>query len=200
MSNRIPVHFDGVCPFHNQPIVEYDECMECKERIAQPSDFELPDFFEEFSYDCTRGQSCDKHGWIKKRVSYGLDKEMDRWEQTKHGKYIFRWLNKNKRALDLSLNIRGWYLVNASYFNEAPKILFSVSGGVENGDSILGFMTVQKAMAIREKPSKDSQDRVRSESSRHENNPNFYKAKLDSENADPDYAPADAVMEGRDFN
>lgn len=159
----------------------------------------LPDFFEEFSHDCTRGQSCQHHGWVKTKVVYGLDKEMDRWIQGKHGKYIFRWLNKNKRALDNSINVRGWFLVNRSYFNEAPRILFSVNGGVENGDSILGFMPVSKAIAMREKPSKDSQDRVRSESNRHENNPHFYKAKLDSENAAPDYAPEDALIEGRDF-
>ena len=159
----------------------------------------LPEFFEHLSYDCTIGTTCKFHGWTKKKVVYSLDKEMDRWIQTKHGKYVFRWLNKNKRALDQSMNIKAWYLVNKSYFNEAPKILFSVNGGVENGDSILGFMPVKKALYLRAQPSKDSQERVRSESDKHEGNPNFYKAKLDSENADPDFAPAGALIEDRDF-
>ena len=160
----------------------------------------LPDFFEPYSYDCTLGISCPHHGWQKSKVSYGLDMEMDRWTQSKHGKYVFRWLNKNKRALDQSINIRGWYLVNRSYFPEAERILFSVNGGVENGDSILGFMTVQKAVSIREKPAKDSLNRVKSEEDKHESHPNFYKAKLDSERTEgDDFAPADARQEGRDF-
>jgi hypothetical protein len=160
----------------------------------------LPDFFESFSYDCTMGQTCSHHGWVKTKVSYGLDKTMDRWEQTKRGKYIFRWLSKNKRALDLSLNVKDWLLVNRNFFPDAPKILFSVNGGVENGDSILGFMPVAKALSLREKPSRDSQDRVNSEARKHEDHPNFYKAKLDPEKKDgDDYAPAEALQEGRDF-
>ena len=160
----------------------------------------LPDFFEPFSYDCTIGTSCSHHGWIKKKVMYGLDKEMDRWEQSKHGKFIFRWLNKNKRALDFSINVRGWYLVNRSVFGEAPKILFSINGGVENGDSILGFMPVKKALEIRERPGIESRDRVNSEEKKHEGHPAFYKAKLSPEKQDgDDFAPTDALQEGRDF-
>ena len=160
----------------------------------------LPDFFEPFSYDCTIGVSCSHHSWIKKKVLYNLDKEMDRWEQTKRGKYVFRWLNKNKRALDFSINVRGWYLVNRSFFKDSPKILFSINGGVENGDSILGFMPVQKALAIRNKPSQESQDRVLSEEKKHEGHPAFYKAKLDSEKTEgDDFAPSGALQEDRDF-
>lgn len=160
----------------------------------------LPEFFEQYSYDCTMGQSCGCHGWVKNEVSYGLQMKMDRWEQSKRGKYIFRWLSKNKRALDLSLNVKDWLLVNRNYFPEAPKILFSINGGVENGDAILGFMPVEKALFLRNKPIKDSQDRVTSEARKHENNPNFYKAKLDPEKRDgDDFAPADARQEGRDF-
>ena len=160
----------------------------------------LPDYFEQFSYDCTMGQGCIHHGWTKKEVAYGLEVKMDRWEQTKRGKYIFRWLSKNKRALDQSLNVKDWFLVNRTFFGEAPKILFSVNGGIENGDAILGFMPVSKALSLRSKPSKDSLDRVNSEENKHENHPNFYKAKLDSEGRDgDDFAPADALQEGRDF-
>src|SRR3990167_9607380 len=64
----------------------------------------LPEYFEHLSYDCTIGVSCKFHGWICRKVVYNLDKEMDKWEQAKHGKYIFRWLNKNKRAKDISIN------------------------------------------------------------------------------------------------
>ena len=160
----------------------------------------LPGYFEPFSFDCTSGISCSHHGWQKEEVSYCLDMKMDRWNQSKHGKYVFRWLNKNKRALDQSINIRGWYLVNRSFFPEADRILFSVNGGVENGDSILGFMTVQKAIAMREKPSADSINRVKSEEGKHEGHPNFYKAKLDPERVEgDDFQPASARQEGRDF-
>jgi hypothetical protein len=160
----------------------------------------LPDDFEPFSYDCTVGISCPHHGWKMEEVSYGLDKKMARWTQTKRGKYVFRWLSKVKRALDFSINVRGWYLVNRTYFSDCSKILFSVNGGVENGDSILGFMPVAKAIKIRNKPAEDSNERVSSEEKRHEQNPNFYKAKLDSERTEgDDFAPADALQEGRDF-
>lgn len=160
----------------------------------------LPDYFEQYSYDCTRGIGCEYHGWAKEEVHYGLEMKMDRWNQTKRGKYVFRWLNSNPRALDHNINVRGWYLVNKTYFSDAPKINFSVNGGVLNGDSILAFMPVSKAIAMREKPSRDSLDRVNSEERKHENHPNFYKAKLDPERFDgDDYAPTGALQEGRDF-
>lgn len=160
----------------------------------------LPDYFEPLSFDCTQGHTCPHHGWEEEEVSYGFEQKMTRMVQRKRGKYIFRWLNKNKRALDHSINVRGWYLVNRSFFSDMPKILLSVNGGVENGDSILGFMSVSKAIAMRSKPSKDSLDRVRSEEQKHEDNPNFYKAKLDPERTTgDDFAPADAKQMGRDF-
>ena len=160
----------------------------------------LPEYFEHLSYDCTIGQSCKYHGWKLTKVVYGLDKEMDRWVQTKHGKYIFRWLNKDKRALDQSLNVKGWYLANRSFFSDAPRILFSVNGGVELGDSILGFMSVKKALDLRTKPSRESIERVKSEDKRHEGNSHFYKPKLSPERVEgDDFAPADALQEGRDF-
>lgn len=160
----------------------------------------LPDYFEGMSYDCSLGVSCQHHGWAKSEVNYGLDMKMDRWNQTKHGKFVFRWLNKNKRALDHNMNVRGWLLANRTIFVDAPKILFSVSGAVENGDSILAFMPVSKALSMREKPSKDSQDRINSEEKRFEGHPNFYKAKLSSDKEGVDDAPVDALQEGRDFN
>ena len=171
--------------------------VEDKEGIHRLS---LPEFFEVFSYDCTRGIGCPHHAWKKEEIHYGLELKMARWNQGKRGKYIFRWLNSNPRALDHNINVRGWYLVNKTFFPEAPKILFGVNGGVANGDSILAFMSVSKALSLREKPSKDSLNHVDSVENKHENHPNFYKAKLDSEKTDgDDFAPADARQEGRDF-
>lgn len=159
----------------------------------------LPDYFEQFSYDCTRGVSCLVHGWVKREIQYSLEVKMDRWEQTKHGKYIFRWLNSNPKALDPNIDVNGWAIVNETFFPDCPRIHFSINGGVRNGDSILGVMPVAKALAMRHKPSKVSLDRVKSEATKHENHPNFYKAKLDSSDLDPELAPSDVVMEGRDF-
>jgi hypothetical protein len=160
----------------------------------------LPDFFEQYSFDCTAGIACIHHGWAKREVMFGLEMKMDRWEQTRRGKYVFRWLSKNKRSLDQSLNVKDWYLVNRSFFPEAPKILFSINGGIENGDAILGFMPVTKAIEIRSKPARDSQDRVHSEENKHETDPNFYKAKIDSERVTgDDFQASDAVQENRDF-
>ena len=171
------------------------ELVQTREEANGVTRVSLPEYFETFSHDCTRGTNCQIHGWKVEQVHYGLDVVMPRYIQTKRGKYIFRWLNKNKKALDFSINVRGWYLVNRSYFSDAPKILFSVNGGVENGDSILAFMSFEKALAIRKKPSKDSHDRVHSEENKHEGNPNFYKAKLDPERSDgDDFAPSGSTQ------
>jgi hypothetical protein len=159
----------------------------------------LPDYFEPLSYDCTSGVSCPHHGWVESDGIAPNGAPIKRWNQSKRGKYIFRWLNKNKRALDHSMNVRGYFLANRSFFKDAPKILFGVNGGVENGDSILGFLPVAKALEMREKPSRDSIDRIRSEETKHEGHPNFYKAKISSDVDGRDDAPADARQEGRDF-
>ena len=162
----------------------------------------LPEFFESLSYDCTRGVSCPHHKWSKKKVMFGLEKSIMQWDQNHFGKYIFRWLSKKKQALDRSLDVMGWSLVNRSFgdFKNAPRTLFTINGGVENGDAILGFMHCEKGKHIRKNPSVVSQDRVKSEATKHETDKNFYKAKLDSESADPDFAPSGALIEDRDFD
>lgn len=45
MSSRIPVHFDGICPYHNEPVVRYDMCDYCvdEEKLKE----QLPDPFDE---------------------------------------------------------------------------------------------------------------------------------------------------------
>ena len=82
--------------------------------------------------------------------------------QEKPGPYIFRWQFKEKRAIDRALNVLGWTLVNRVFFPEAPRYLFSANGGVEVGDAILAFMPAKKALEIREKPARLSQERLES--------------------------------------
>lgn len=113
----------------------------------------LPPYFEQFSYDCTRGDACDVHTVDKKTGKVISGK----------GKYIFRWILKVKQAVDQAMNLKGWYLVNLTYFPDAPRIHFSTSGGVENGDAILSFIFYEKALKIRKFPGEKSQEKLRSQ-------------------------------------
>ena len=48
LSNRIPVHFDGYCPFHDLPVMVYDQCKECLKEDPYPIEHsDLPDPFDE---------------------------------------------------------------------------------------------------------------------------------------------------------
>jgi len=146
---------------------------------------DLPEYFKKFSFDHTKGE------------------------------FIFYWLNKDKRAIDRGINVRGWLLVNRRYFPDAPKFLFSANGGVEFGDSILVFMQVKKALALREAPGMKSRELVQTRTTEvekgtpdkggrrqmgHEDDPNYYAPKLSSpaggeETTSPDYVPPGAVQE-----
>ena len=164
----------------------------------------LPPYFEQFSYDCTRGDVCEYHARDKKtgKIISG------------RGRYIMRWIMKDKRAIDPALNVRGWYLVNRSYFPEAPKMLFGTSGGVETGDLILVFMTVEKALAIRKFPQQKSRDLLNSRMTPSKKKPNriLMTGNPDDENVyEPDMGGDEAetgegtaaipgsLQEGRDF-
>ena len=165
--------------------------------------------FEQYSYDCTRGDSCKFHRReVEKRNGVVYVKILN------HGKYAFRWLLKNNRAIDDAINVRGWYLANRALFPEVPKMLFSVSGGVELGDSILACMPIAKALAIRNAPSVRSKELLRSRmtTSRKKPNqvlmsgnpedPNTYMPDLGKEAADKGEGISSApgsMEEGRDF-
>ena len=61
-------------------------------------------------------------------------------------------------------------------------------------------MPVEKALKKRNRPSQLSVEKMNSEKDRFKGNPNFYEAKLSPEKSDgDDYAPSDALQEGRDF-
>lgn len=130
----------------------------------------LPDYFEKLSYDCAKYR----------------------------GDYVFRWLSKNKRSLDHNLNVNHWLLVNRFFFPDAPKHLFSASGGVEEGDSILAFMGASQALEIRKSPSQTSHERVHSHLTKHERDDRFYQAKLSPEE-ERDEVVSGSLQEGRDF-
>lgn len=185
----------------NQPSSLDDISIEVKEETHGIHRLSLPEFFEPFSYDCTRGVKCEFHGWVLKKVPFNIEgATIDRWEQTKRGKYIFRWFLNKKRAMDEARNLHGWVFVSRRLFGEAPKILFSINGAVEEGDNILGFMPAERALRKRNRPAEVSTSRVKSQDEKYKGNPNFYEAKLSPEKSEgDDYAPADALQEGRDF-
>lgn len=166
----------------------------------------LPEYFEQYSYDCTKPAEarCSHHGWVQEDVHFSLEHTMKRWRQTKFGKYVFRWFLNHKRATDEAKNLHGWFFVNRSLFPDAPRILFSINGSVEEGDNILGFMPAAKALNKRNKPSEISVSKIKSEAEKHPENPkasiSFYEPKLSPEKKEgDDYAPPDAIQEGRDF-
>ena len=85
-----------------------------------------------------------------------LPKELEEYAS----KYAFRWINKHKRSIDYHLDVVGWNLVNRIYFNDLPKHLFTASGSIERGDLILGFISMKKALELRDGPIRLSQERV----------------------------------------
>ena len=89
-------------------------------------------------------------------------------------KYTFRWLMKHKQALDYACDVRGWVLVNRTYFPDLPRHLFSVSGSIERGDSILAFIPRKKADAMRAEPGEKSRNIIKGAFEKHKNDPRFY--------------------------
>ena len=124
--------------------------------------------------------------------------------------YVFRWLFKEKKAIDRALNDIGWTLVNQTYFPDAPAYLFTANGGIEIGDALLAFMPAKRALAIRLEPSRRSQNKLKSRMTQVEqdyilmtNTPTdarVYKPDMGAEEREA--APASVggeLVEGRDF-
>ena len=90
-------------------------------------------------------------------------------------KYRFRWIMKHKQAIDYACDVRGWVLVNRTYFNDLPRHLFTVSGSIERGDAILAFMPRKQAEEILKEPGDKSRDRIQSTFNKHADDPRYYK-------------------------
>lgn len=141
----------------------------------------LPGFFEKFSADNARAP----------------------------GPYIFRWILKDKRAIDAAMN-RGWIIANHAYFQAAPAYLFTANGGIEVGDAILSFMPMKKATAIREAPAKLSQERLKGQMTQTKSDyvlmtgnaksDHVYEPELGPESSEASEEKVAGVLtEGRDF-
>lgn len=146
----------------------------------------LPEYFEGQSYDCTWGEGCPVHR---------MD---DRHRILNRGEFVFRRVWKRKRAIDEAINLKGWFLVNRTYFPEVPKHLVSASGGVEEGDSILFFMPAEQALRVRRSSGEMSRERVRDQLTRYDNHEEFYRPRPEAEE-ESDGTPSNAWQEGRDF-
>lgn len=109
-----------------------------------------------------------------------LPKELNQFME----KYAFHWIFKKEQAISEACDVKGWVLVNRSHFQELPNHLFSVTGSIERGDLILGFMKKERADYYRDQVSKKSRDMVKSRIGAHKGNPDFYVPKDQSEDDD----------------
>ena len=114
----------------------------------------------------------DKEGMEgKHRLS--LPEELEPFKK----KYGFRWLFKHKQAIDYACDVRGWVLLNRTYFPDLPRHLFTVSGSVERGDSILAFIPKAKAEEILKEPGEKSNQVKEAAFNKHKDDPRFYAPK-----------------------
>ena len=110
----------------------------------------------------------DKTDPSKHRLS--LPDEMVAFEK----KYTFKWLMKNKQNLDYACDVRGWVLVNRTYFPGLPRHLFSVNGSIERGDAILAFIKREIAERMRREPSEKSHNMVQGTLGKHKDDSRYY--------------------------
>lgn len=141
----------------------------------------LPDFFERLSAD----------------------------RQGSPGPYVFRWISKQKRAVDTAL-ARGWLLITQAYFPNSPRYLFTANGGIEIGDALLAFMEVKKARTIRDAPGRLSRERLKAQMTQtkpdyvlmtgNQQAEHVYQPELGPEQAEASEEKVAGVLtEGRDF-
>lgn len=106
-----------------------------------------------------------------------LPKELNEYET----KYTFRWIFKNKRAIDEACDVKGWIIVSRTHFSGLPNHLFTANGSIERGDNILAFMPRAKAEAMRQRPGDTSRQMLNSTIGKHKDDPNYYVPKDEEE-------------------
>ena len=127
-----------------------------------------------------------------------LPKELKEFED----RLAFRWINKKKRAIDDAIDLRGWYFVNRITFEKLPGRLFSNSGAIERGDTILMYMPKEKAEALRRIPGEKSTALIKAQLAKGESKlpkgqSGFYKPTEGV--TDDDSVGTDAITEGKHF-
>jgi len=101
-----------------------------------------------------------------------LPEEIKRYED----RFVFRWIYRDSkgRAISEATQLKGWVLVNRSYFPDVPNHMFTTNGVIERGDNILAFIPRKIAEDMRKKPIQLSKEMVQSRIGAHAQNPNFY--------------------------
>lgn len=89
-------------------------------------------------------------------------------------KYTFRWIMKNRRSISLASQVRKLMFVNKTYFPDLPDHLFTASGAIERGDSILVFTLREVSERRKQELSNFAKEKVQSKIGAHKSNPNFY--------------------------
>lgn len=102
-----------------------------------------------------------------------LPAELSQYEK----KYAFKWLFKRPQAISEACDIKGWVLLNKTYFPDLPNHLFTANGSIERGDSILAFMPQARAEEIRRKPGELSRSAIKTRFEAHKESANFYVPK-----------------------
>ena len=127
-----------------------------------------------------------------------LPKELKEFED----RLAFRWINKKKRAIDDAIDLRGWYFINRITFPKLPGRLFSNSGAIERGDTLLMYMPLEKAERLRKAPGEKSSALVKAQLAKGEGKlpkgqSGFYKPTEGV--TDDESVGSDAITEGKHF-
>lgn len=111
-----------------------------------------------------------------------LPKELDKFMK----KYAFHWIFKKEQAISEACDVKGWVIVNKTHFPELPNHLFSVTGCIERGDLLLGFMKLERAERMRAEPGIRSREEIKARLGAHKGNPDFYVPSAAGEDTDGD--------------
>jgi len=129
-----------------------------------------------------------------------LPKELREYED----RFAFRWINNKRRAIDDAMDLKGWLFVNRVSFKTLPNRLFTSGGAIRRGDTVLMFMPLAKAEALRRAPGEKSSALIKAQLSKGEGElpkgqSGFYKPNEGT--SESDSIPADAVYpDGKDIN
>lgn len=119
-------------------------------------------------------------------------------------KVAFRWINKKKRAIDDAIDLKGWVFVNRLSFKNLPGRLFSSSGAIERGDTVLMYMPLEIAKGIRKAPGEKSSAILKAHLAKGEEKlpkgqSGFYKPTESASDSDNVPTGEQVYTEGKDF-
>ena len=119
-------------------------------------------------------------------------------------KIAFRWINNKRRAIDDAMDVKGWLFVNRVSFPNLPNRLFTSGGAIRRGDTVLMFMPLKRAEAIRRAPGEKSNALIKAQLAKGEGKlpkgqSGFYKPTESVTEEEPGVAGQDVLTEGKHF-